>query len=161
MITVDEIKKLYNFSPIPNEGGLFISTYRSKDMIKRNNLDKNMASAILFLETETDFSRMHRLCTDEIYHFYLGDSVEMLLLNEDDTGEVKTLGHDILNGELVQTVVNAFTWQGSRLKFKKYGFALMGTTMAPGFSYEDYEHGIKDELLRMYPGFSELIERFT
>ncbi len=151
MISLEEIKKLYDFEPIPVEGGFFVSTYRS-----------NNSSAILFLETKDDFSRIHKLKGDEVYHFYLGDPVEILLLNEDGRGEIKILGQDLLNNEQVQLVVKANTWQGSRLKDGgKYGFALMGTTMAPSFKYEDFEGGNKEELLKKYPEFQELIKSLS
>jgi len=103
---------------------------------------------------------MHRLQTDEIFHFYLGDPVEMLQLFTDGSGEVITLGQDILNGMYPQITVPRGTWQGARL-YRSGNFTLLGTTMAPGFESSDYEDGHRDELITSYPQFKDLITALT
>jgi hypothetical protein len=99
---------------------------------------------------------MHRVRGDEMFHFYLGDPVEMLQLRPDGSGEEIVLGQDIASGMRLQHTVPGGVWQGSRLcKGGKY--ALLGTTMAPGFEYEDYETGERGKLIARYPQYSELI----
>lgn len=103
---------------------------------------------------------MHRVRGDEMFHFYLGDAVEMLQLQADGSGEVILLGQDIAAGTRLQHNVSCGVWQGSRVRAGGK-FALLGTTMAPGFEYEDYETGNRAELSARYPRFSELITSLT
>jgi predicted cupin superfamily sugar epimerase len=103
---------------------------------------------------------MHRLPTDEVFHFYLGDAVEMLQLHPDGRGEVIRLGTDLAVGERPQVLAPGDTWQGSRL-VPGGRWALLGTTVAPGFDFADYTSGRRSELIAAYPGFSELITALT
>jgi uncharacterized protein len=141
------------------EGGFFKETYRSEQKLENS---KNIATAIYYLLTNKDFSRLHKLPSDEIYHFYLGDAVEMLNLYEDGTSDIIILGNDILQEQKPQILVPKNTWQASRLK-KGGTFALMGTTMSPGFDHSDYSDA-KDylqEILDRYPDRSRLIKFFV
>lgn len=151
MITVDEIIQILNLQRHPTEGGYFLETYRSKN-----------ATAIYYMITDEadSFSEMHQLSRDEIFHFYLGDPVEMLHLYPDGTGKRELLGNYLIAGTQPQVVVPAGVWQGARL-FPGGKFALMGTTMAPGFTYQDYRSGSKKELIALYPQFKELIRILT
>jgi len=103
---------------------------------------------------------MHRLQSDEIFHFYIRDPVEMLQLFPDGSGKLFILGSDILNGMLPQVVVPQGIWQGTRL-LRGGKFALLGTTVSPGFELADYEFGRRDELVKSYPKFRELIIALT
>jgi hypothetical protein len=95
-----------------------------------------------------------------MFHFYLGDPVEMLQLREDGTGETVLLGQDIASGMRLQHVVPGGVWQGSRL-VAGGEYALLGTTVWPGFEYEDYESGRREDLIALYPGFEEKIVGLT
>ena len=167
-LTVDQIIKLLGLEPLPEEGGLFRQTYRSAEVIPAGGLPsrygapRRIATAIYYLLTDDkdSFSALHRLKTDEVYHFYLGDLVEMLLLHPEGVGERMTLGHDLAAGQRVQFVVPAGAWQGSRL-VRGGRYALLGTTMAPGYEQEDFELGDRGNLLRDYPGQAEFILRLT
>ena len=103
---------------------------------------------------------MHRLQSDEIFHFYLGDPVEMLQLSPDGTGQTVVLGSDLRVGMQPQVVVPRGVWQGSRL-VAGGKFALLGCTVAPGFDFADYEHGRRTDLIRLYPQFREKIVALT
>ena len=163
MITADEIKRRLDLKPLPREGGYYSESYRAGELISAGALperyenDKEISTAIYYLLTPDTKSLIHRLPTDEIYHFYLGDPVEMLLLYPDGKGETVVLGPDIEKGHHVQLVVPRGVWQGSYL-IEGGRFALMGTTMAPGFDFEDYEAGNRGELIKNYPNFHKLIE---
>ena len=154
--------------PLPVEGGYFRQTYCAANTLVRSALppryrtDKPFCTAIYYLLTsEPDsFSALHRLPTDEIYHFYLGDPVELLLLFPDGKSQRVVLGPDVLAGQQVQFVVPRDVWQGSRLRAGGE-WALLGTTMAPGYSPEDYSGGEREELLRRYPEQAELIRTLT
>lgn len=158
----DDIKKYLNLSPLTGEGGNFLSTYRSDETLRKEVLpgrggDRSFGTAILYMVTKDTFSRMHRLTSDEVFHFYLGAAVEMLQLYPDGTGRVFRMGQDIASGELLQLAVRRGTWQGTRL-VGEGEYAVLGTTMAPGFDPDDYEDGDKQTLIAEYPQFAELIE---
>ncbi len=165
---VRRIVDFFGLGPLPREGGLFRRTYLSDEWIPKEALpmrytkDKAFGSAILYLyTTEPDcFSAMHQLKTDEIYHFYLGDPVKMLLLYPDGSSEHVILGKDIFHGQRIQFVVKRGVWQGSYL-LEGGIFALIGTTMAPSYDDEDCFIGKRAELIKKYPNESRLIERLT
>jgi len=167
-LTADQIIKLLGLEPLPEEGGLFRQTYRSAEEIpavalpSRYGAPRRIATAIYYLLTadRDSFSALHRLKTDEVYHFYLGDPVEMLLLHPEGAGERVVLGQDLAAGQKVQLVVPTGAWQGSRLR-PGGRFALLGTTMAPGYEEEDFELGGREALLRDYPDQAELIRGLT
>ena len=144
-------------SPLEGEGGWFRETYRLE---RPGSPTGNRATAIYYLLTPEIFSELHRLPGDEIYHFYLGDPVELLQLGPD--GEVRrdVLGTDVLGGMSVQLVVPGGAWQGSRLRDGGQA-ALMGTTMTPGFDPDTYERGVREDLLRDYPGAAREIALLT
>jgi predicted cupin superfamily sugar epimerase len=160
-LTAKEVIELLGLKPLPREGGWYRETYRSTLQLPMSVLPAPHAActAMFYLLTPDAFSAMHRLPTDEVFHFYLGDPVEMLLLGNAG-GQRTVLGPDILHGQLVQHVVPAGLWQGSRL-CEGGAFALLGTTMAPGFDFADYEHGDRRALIEQYPFCAEEITRLT
>lgn len=166
MLTADQIRELLKMQPHPIEGGFFVETYRSKEKFPGNSLpasyegERAIATAIYYLLTPDTFSALHRLRGDEIFHFYLGDPVEMLQLAPDGSGETVLLGPDLAAGMRLQHTVPAGTWQGSRL-VPGGRYALLGTTMAPGFDARDYESGQRDELIARYPQYAPLIAMLT
>jgi predicted cupin superfamily sugar epimerase len=166
MISAQEIIELLGMQPHPEEGGYFVETYRSQELIPKTGLPDRYPSkrafgtAIFYLLTPDTCSALHRLGSDEIFHFYLGDPVTMLQLHPDGSSRVLTLGQDILEGQELQVVVPRGTWQGSFLD-EGGEFALLGCTVAPGFAYADYEHGFRADLLKEYPDQQELIIRLT
>ena len=165
-MTAEEIIVLLKLKPHPKEGGFFSETYRADEMVPPGILPKRYAgprafgTCIYYLLTPTTFSAVHRLQSDEIFHFYLGDPVEMLQLHPDGTGEAIVLGHDLGVGMFPQVIVPRGVWQGSRL-IPGGKFALLGCTVAPGFDYADYEHGKREELGRLFPKFQEKIVALT
>ena len=166
MLTADQIIALLNLTPHPKEGGYFRETYRSSETISEKTLPsrykgmRSLATAIYYLLTPETFSAMHRLQSDEIFHFYLGAPVEMLQLWPDGSGKVLTLGSDLHYGMQPQVIVPRGVWQGTRL-FKNGKFALLSTTVSPGFESADYESGQRDELIKSYPQFREWIIALT
>ena len=117
-------------------------------------------SAIYYLLEPGTFSEMHMLAIDEIFHFYLGDPVEMLHLYEGGGSAVLTLGQDLMADQHVQLLVPAGTWQGAQLA-EGGKFALLGCTLTPGFDFEDYYGGNFAELSEKWPGEKERIRRLT
>ena len=161
-ITAEEIIERYHLVPLEFEGGMFCQSYYSDEMLPGSAIpgregDHPVGTAIMFLISGNGYSRLHRLPTDEIWHYYMGDTVEMLQLEPDGSGRKVYLGHDILNGEEVQTTVTRGTWQGAHLA-EGGSWALVGTTMAPGMLGIDYEDGDRDALRAQYPEFAGLID---
>ncbi|MGM0366078.1 MAG: cupin domain-containing protein [Actinomycetota bacterium] len=167
MDTGDIIKR-FNMKPLPDEGGYFAETYRCPQLIKKKDLSpgyggaRNLSTAILYLVTEKHFSHLHRVKSDEVFHFYTGDPVCMLNLYGEGNAEKVMLGTGIMEGQRVQHLVPGGTWQGAYLR-EGGRFALLGTTVSPGFDFSDYQSGRKfrDKLIKEYPGYEESIERLT
>jgi predicted cupin superfamily sugar epimerase len=165
MGTAEEVIAALDLKPLPREGGYYRETYRAADVLPaaalppRYTMAKAAGTAIYYLLTPDTVSALHRLPTDEIFHFYLGGPVRMLQLLPDGDGRVVTLGTDLAAGERPQVIVPRGVWQGSWLAGG--AFALLGTTMAPGFDFADYEAGSRDALTRQYPAHADLIRRLT
>jgi len=166
MTTVAEIIKTLGLKPHPCEGGFYVETYRSEETVAEEYLPerysgtRSYGTAIYYLLTPETFSELHRLPTDEIFHFYLGDPVTQLRLRPDGSHETVTLGTDLSGGERPQAVVPGGTWQGSCLK-PGGRFALLGATLAPSFDFADYEAGDRKRLIEEYPLETDLITRLT
>jgi uncharacterized protein len=161
---VQRIIELLDLKPHTIEGGYFKETYRSDEIIDAKTLNvrykssRAYSTAIYYLLTPGTYSSIHKLASDEIFHFYAGDPVEMLQLHEDGSGQIVKMGTDLEKGYLPQVVVPKFTWQGACL-MPGGEFALLGTTVSPGFDYEDYIIPEKNDLKRKYPAFTEWIEK--
>jgi predicted cupin superfamily sugar epimerase len=166
MLTADKIIALLNLKPHPEEGGYFVETYRSSETISEKALPsrykgvRSLGTAIYYLLTPETFSTMHRLRSEEIFHFYLGAPVEMLQLWPDGSGRILILGTDIMNGMEPQAVIPKGVWQGARL-LNGGRFALLGATVSPGFEFVDYESGQQDDLVKYYPQYQDLIIALT
>jgi len=165
-MSAEQIIAALNLRPHPLEGGYFRETYRSEETVAaaalppRYAADKQFGTAIYYLLTPATYSEMHRLPTDEIFHFYAGDPVEMLQLLPDGTSRIMVLGPNVLAGQQPQLVVPRGVWQGSRL-VPGGRFALLGATMAPAFDYRDYEAGQREQLVRQYPDRVDLLASLT
>jgi uncharacterized protein len=164
MTDPDQLIRHFRLEPLPIEGGYFRQTWSSDDLVSIPGYDapRPAGTAIYYLLTSDpdSFSALHRLATDEIYHFYLGDPVEMLLLSEGAPCRRIILGPDLPGGQHVQYVVPRSVWQGSRL-LPGGRCALLGTTMAPGFDARDFTLGRRPELLLRFPEYADPIRELT
>lgn len=169
MLSADEIISLLKLEPLVEEGGFFRRTYCSNQTLDLKLLEtwsdkykenKAVATAIYYFLTPTTFSAMHKLPSDEIFHFYLGDPVEMLQLYPDGSGQIITIGNDLAAGMQPQVLAPKGCWQGLRL-ITGGNYSLLGTTMSPGFDYSDYVGGKRNDLIVKYPKYSELITLLT
>lgn len=159
-MTAQEIKNLLRLEPHPIEGGSFRQTYISAGTVELPRGRRAYGTAIYYLLESGTFSEMHRLESDEVFHFYLGDPAEMLQLHPDGSSAVVTLGHDLAAGQQVQVAVPAGVWQGTRL-VDDGKMALLGCTVTPGFDYADYQHGSYAELAAKWPREKERIRKLT
>jgi hypothetical protein len=166
MPTADELIRYLKLEPHPKEGGFFRETYRAAETFPAGALPprypgpRAASTAIYYLLTPNTYSALHRLQTDEVFHFYLGDPIRMLQLHVDGSSQTIVLGPDVLNGQHLQVVVPRGVWQGSLLE-PGGTFALLGCTVAPGFEYVDYEAGDRQTLLKQYPAAADWIRRLA
>ena len=145
------------------EGGFYKQTYRDDGLVESYrgiDLDKPHASstAIYFLMTEGNFSALHRLKQDEVWHFYEGSALSVHIIKTDGTHQEIRIGRDLKAGEVYQAVVKRGDIFGSCVDS---GYALVGCTVAPGFEFEDFELLQKADLIQAYPMHRELIEKLT
>ena len=159
-MTSAEIKDFLMLSLHPKEGGHFRRTYRSALEVTAPQGVRAAGTAIYYLLEAGTFSEMHVLASDEMFHFYLGDPVEMLQLYPDGGSAVVTLGPDLAAGQHVQLMVPAGVWQGTQLVGDGQ-VALLGCTVTPGFDFADYRNASFEELTAKWPGHAHRIRALT
>jgi hypothetical protein len=117
------------------------------------------STAIYFLLPAGDFSAFHRVSSDEVWHHYAGDPVELHTINDLGEYRVQILGTAFDANQRPQLVVPAGIWQAARALGDSY--ALGGCTVAPGFDYEDFEMPHGDDLAQKFPQFSAQIRSLS
>ena len=148
------------------EGGFYKEIYRSGEMIRAEGLPERYGSprsaytSIYYLLTSGDISRMHRLKSDELWHFFDGDPLTVHIIMPDGEYIAVTLGKRFDLGERFQVLIEHGWWFGAAVD-KPGSYTLLGCTVAPGFEFEDYEAGRREVLLAAYPQHREIIERLT
>ncbi len=151
----------YHLQPHP-EGGWYRETYRSSEVVAATALperfggDRTFSTAIYFLLEQGNFSAFHKIKSDECWHFYAGDVLEIFVIHLGGNLEIIRLGSDILNGELFQHVVPANCWFASRPATES-SFCFVGCTVAPGFDFADFELAAATELIALYPALAAVI----
>ena len=151
----------YNLQPHP-EGGWYAQSYRSSEIIPAAALpdrfggDRVFSTAIYFLLEQGNFSAFHRIKSDECWHFYQGDPLEVFIIGLEGQLTIITLGPDSSRGQLFQYVVPANCWFASR-PAKESKFCFVGCTVAPGFDFADFELAEQSNLCSEYPELSDLI----
>ena len=142
-LTAEDVIARLDLQPLPGEGGFYRQTY-----VVMGPDGHPATTAILFLVTPESWSGLHRLVGDELFHFYLGDACQMVVLDRDGTLTERRLGKAIQEGEQVQALVPGGAWQGTRLvPGGSHGWALLGTTMTPGYRHDQFELATPDTLL--------------
>jgi uncharacterized protein len=143
--------------PLPAEGGWYRQTWRSPETVAGGR-PAGTAIVALFADTPEGFSAMHRLPVAEVWHFYLGDPLDLLLLHPDGSSSSPTLGPALLSGQVVQATVPPEVWMGGRVAG---AWSLVGCTMAPGFAEGDFEAGERSALVAAYPAVAAEIDALT
>jgi predicted cupin superfamily sugar epimerase len=161
-----EIIEYLGLVPLPEEGGFYRETYRCDETISKSFFaaryggERSCSTAIYYLLTADTFSALHRVKSDEIFHFYGGAPVTIFQLYSDGSAKTVILGNDLETGQQPQCVIPRDVWQGCFLAGDGQ-FALMGTTVAPGFEFDDFELGDRQELLKAFPRFEKEIMQLT
>jgi len=164
-MTVDTLVKELDLLPHP-EGGYYKETYRSEGKITQTCLssdfsgERNMATGIYFLIEKGNFSALHKIKSDETWHFYYGDALEVIEINEQGKLTITQIGSNILQGDTFQYTVKANTWFGSRVNSNGQ-FSLVGCTVYPGFDFNDFELAKRDDLIQLFPHHNQLISELT
>lgn len=149
------------------EGGYFRETYRASEAIPRGALpdrfsgDRSFSTAIYYLLRQGQFSSLHRIKSDEVWHFYAGDPLTVHVIDLDGQYQEIRLGLEPGRAEQPQAVVPAGSWFGASLTDPAASFALVGCTVSPGFDFADMTFGRRKELLALYPRHAKIIEMLT
>ncbi len=163
MLTVQQLVQQFNMLPHP-EGGFYKENYRSDEIISSNNLPERFSgsryfsTAIYFLLEQGNFSAFHKIKSDECWHFYAGQTLNVYVLQHDGKLDTIRLGNDLNNGETFQFVVPANCWFASEPATNS-DFSFVGCTVAPGFDFEDFELAKADELVQVFPQYETEIRR--
>jgi predicted cupin superfamily sugar epimerase len=166
VFSAKHIIEILRLEPLTVEGGYFRETYRSTLTVPADVLPhdyggvRNVATAIYYLLTPESVSAIHRVKSDEVFHFYAGDPVEMLHLGPDGAARRVVIGNDLAAGQEPQVVVAAGVWQGCRL-VPGGRWALLGCTVAPGFDYADFELARREDMLALSTEYSALVTSLT
>jgi uncharacterized protein len=141
------------------EGGYFKQTYTADTMVNVVGHDKPryISTAIYYMLVGDQFSALHRIKSDELWHHYTGGSLTLYAI---DNGKLFKIKMGKSRGEAPQVAIKANTWFAASLDDKK-SYCLLGCTVSPGFDYSDLELGKRHELVKMYPQHRAIIERYT
>lgn len=148
------------------EGGAFREIYRSDISLPKKTLTaahkgaRNACTSIYFLLEYGEFSALHRIASDEIWHHYDGAALCIYEITADGMLTKHLLGKDLENGEMPQVIIPAGSWFGSRVEISG-AFTLCGCTVSPGFDFEDFELANRDMFSQQYPQHEHLIKSLT
>jgi len=160
-----DVAEKLDLEPPPLEGGYYRETYRSTGNLPTEDgkETRSVSTAIYYyMITGSNFSAFHRIRYDEIFHFYDGKSVEVSIIHPDGRIQKVMLGRKFAAGERPQVVIPAGTWQALRIKgASSEDWSLLGTTVAPGFDFRDFELAPQNDLLDQFSEHAELIKELT
>lgn len=148
------------------EGGFFKETYRSDESVHSKHLperftgDRNFSTSIYYLLENDQYSRLHRIKSDEMWHFYDGSGLNIFEIDANGNAAVHKLGLNIEEGQSPQVLIKAGNWFGAKVN-RPESFCLAGCTVSPGFDFEDFELGERNFLLEKFPQHIKIIEQLT
>jgi predicted cupin superfamily sugar epimerase len=147
------------------EGGFYKETHRSSETIPQNGLPtrfpgpRNFSTAIYFLLRSEDLSLFHRIKSDELWHWHAGATLSIFVLDKQGI-MVHHLGDNPEKGESLQLTIPANHWFGAKVN-QENSYVLASCTVAPGFDFQDFELGTKNELMQHYPAHKGVIDQLT
>jgi predicted cupin superfamily sugar epimerase len=161
-----EIIRLLNLVPHSLECGFYREIYRSGGTVPAAAIpghggDRSFCTFIYYLLPEGEVSRLHRLKSDEMWHFLAGGPLKLVELDPATGGASTTvLGQGINVGQGLFHLFKAGTWFGA-FPEKGAGYSLVGCAVSPGFEIGDFEAGRRDELVRKFPRARDLIVKLS
>lgn len=157
--SAEKIIKLLGLIKHP-EGGFYKETYRSSTETEFEGFEgqRNVATGIYYLLEQDDFSAFHRIKSDETWHFYDGEPLEVIEIDSEGELTLTLIGNDLMMGDIPQYTVKAGNWFCARSRGE---FSFVGCTVYPGFDFKDFEMAKRNELLAQYPECSDVINLFT
>lgn len=164
-VRADEWIRALGLVPHP-EGGFYRETYRAKEILAASGLPKRysgrrpLSTAIYFLLRSGEVSKLHRLKSDEVWHFYDGSPLRLHILKPDGGYSAPVLGRRTGRRAEFQLVVPRGAWFGAEV-VGRGSFSLIGCTIAPGFEFADFKLGRRADLIKRFPRRRRLIERLT
>ncbi|MFH0799772.1 MAG: cupin domain-containing protein [Pseudomonadota bacterium] len=153
--TAKEIAKSLDLKPHP-EGGYYRETYRSGGKFG----GRSCSTAIYFMLVPESFSALHRIDSDELWHFYAGDPITIVQILDEGSVIKTVIGSNFANGQVPQYVMPAGDWFGSYLN-EGGSWALVGCTVSPGFEFSKFELGNRETLLKKFPSARNEIMKLT
>jgi uncharacterized protein len=147
------------------EGGYYREVYRSEEFVHKKNLPdryssfRSFSTSIYFLLESHEFSAFHRLKSDEIWHFYEGSSITIVMILQESEIKKVTLGRNPDANENYQVLIPKGCWFAAQVN-QSDSFSLVGCTVAPGFDFEDFEIGKKEKLINLFPKYASIINQF-
>ena len=162
MPSADEVIHSLQLAPHP-EGGFYAETFRALPLpvALPERGARDASTAIYFLLRASDFSALHVVTSDEVWHHYLGDALELHCFDVGGAHRCTLLGSAVTQGQRPQHVVRAGELQGARVRAGQHGFALCGCTVAPGFDFADFRMPPRAELLARLPAHRGLVTELT
>lgn len=148
------------------EGGWYRQTYQATTTLPKSALHnryggaRSASTAIMFLLESGDFSALHTIASDELWHFYLGDPLTVVQLDEHAVRKDIALGQDVLGGQQLQACVPHGALFGAYVQ-PPGAWSLVGCTVAPGFDFDDFVMPKRATLLKRYPQHTDLVEQLT
>ncbi len=148
------------------EGGYYRETYRANVVVPEKVLPagfagpRNASTAIYYLLPAGHVSALHRIPSDEVWHWYAGGSLTIHMLDDDGRRHDIRLGQSIADACLPQVVVPAGVWFGATVDDPSL-YVLAGCTVAPGFDFDDFEPGDRSVLRAQFPEHIALIESLS
>jgi hypothetical protein len=148
------------------EGGYFSEEYRSDELHHKDFLpdrytsERHFSTAIYFLIEGDDFSSFHRLKSDELWHFYEGGTVKIIMINNEGKLKTNLLGTNFEQNESPLVIIEKNSWFAAEL-VDKNSYALVGCTVSPGFDFNDFSLANPDELIKLFPHHTGIIEKLT
>jgi hypothetical protein len=163
--SIDKIIEKLDLKPHP-EGGYFKETYRSQGEINEDSLDpeysgrRHYSTCIYFLLTSDNFSALHRIKQDEIWHFYDGSPIRLHMISEAGNYTAHVIGRDLAKEEVPQFIVPGGSWFAAEV-INSNTYSLVGCTVSPGFSFGDFELKTRKELVALFPDKEKIISELT
>lgn len=149
------------------EGGYYKEIYRSVEQIDckalpgRYQTNRSFLTSIYFLLKLGQVSKFHKLQSDEIWYFHLGNPVKAYFMDANGKCYTKLLGLNIENDERPQMIFKKQTWFAAEILKGNHDYSLISCAVAPGFEFNDFELANKENMLKQFPGYAEIVLKFT